>query len=196
MIRSPFASLFRTSVALALVGVLGVAGCGPKRKPAVRTDPGRRAPETQTPADSGTSSTNTVDAGPDVQPMANDAARAEDYSPGSETSGPLTDIHFAFNESTLNEEARATLEKHALWLQNNREAKITIEGHCDERGTVEYNLALGDKRARAARDYLLNLGVADGRLTAVSLGKERPLDPASNEEAWAKNRRAHFVLTR
>ena len=96
----------------------------------------------------------------------------------------------------LTDEARAILEKHALWLQNHRSAKVAIEGHCDERGTVDYNLALGEQRARAARDYLVSLGVAGDRLTTVSYGKERPLDPASNEAAWAKNRRAHFLVSR
>jgi len=75
-------------------------------------------------------------------------------------------------------------------------AKLTIEGHCDERGTVDYNLALGDKRARAVRDYLASLGVAAERMHTVSLGKERPLDPGNNEQAFAKNRRAHFVVSR
>jgi peptidoglycan-associated lipoprotein len=190
-------SLFRTTVAIARLGVRGLAGChGTKRKPAVLTDPGRRPPGTEA-SPTTPSPTDNVDAGPDVQPMSEEGAHAVDYSADTETaSGPLTDIHFALDEATLNEEARATLEKHALWLQNHRETKITIEGHCDDRGTVDYNLALGDKRAHAARDYLLNLGVAAERLSAISLGKERPLDPASNEEAWAKNRRAHFVLTR
>jgi peptidoglycan-associated lipoprotein len=73
---------------------------------------------------------------------------------------------------------------------------VAIEGHCDERGTVDYNLALGEQRARATRDYLVSLGVAGDRLTTVSYGKERPLDPTSNEAAWARNRRAHFLVTR
>ena len=71
-----------------------------------------------------------------------------------------------------------------------------VEGHCDERGTVEYNLALGDKRARAVRDHLASLGVPEGRLSAISLGKERPKDPGHDEAAWAKNRRAHFAVSR
>ena len=84
------------------------------------------------------------------------------------------------------------LEKHALWLQGQRDARVTIEGHCDERGTVEYNLALGEQRARAVRDYLTSLGVAAARLKVVSYGKERPLDPGSDDAARARNRRAHF----
>ena len=88
------------------------------------------------------------------------------------------------------------MEKNAAWLQAHRQAKVLVEGHCDERGTVEYNLALGEQRARAARDSLVGLGVAAERLRTVSYGKERPLDPASSEVAWAKNRRAHFTVTR
>ena len=74
--------------------------------------------------------------------------------------------------------------------------KVTVEGHCDERGTVDYNLALGDQRARAARDYLVSLGVAAERVRVVSLGKERPMDAGHDEAAWAKNRRAHFAVSR
>jgi peptidoglycan-associated lipoprotein len=131
-----------------------------------------------------------------LRPLSGDATRAEDF-PTSDRVGeasPLEDVHFDFNSAALTDAARATIEKHALWLQNRRQAKVTIEGHCDERGTVEYNLALGEQRARAARDYLVSLGVASDRLRAVSFGKERPLDPANNEAAWAKNRRDHFVV--
>ena len=92
--------------------------------------------------------------------------------------------------------ARALLEKHALWLQNHRTARVTVEGHCDERGTVEYNLALGDQRAQAVVSYLVSLGVAADRLKAISYGKERPVDPGHDEAAWARNRRVHFFVTR
>ena len=130
--------------------------------------------------------------------MPEDAARAEDFSVNDATGegGPLADVYFEYDQARLSDEARAILEKHALWLQNHRPAKVAIEGHCDERGTVDYNLALGEQRARATRDYLVSLGVAGDRLTTVSYGKERPLDPASNEAAWSRNRRAHFLVTR
>ena len=108
--------------------------------------------------------------------------------------GPLADIHFELDASTLSDAARQTLGQHAAWLQGPRWRRVTIEGHCDERGTVEYNLALGEHRARAASEYLVSLGVAEGRLHTVSFGKEKPLDPGSDEAAWAKNRRAHFVV--
>jgi len=173
----------------------GAACGGKKRPPAITTDAGRTAPARPSPTPW---PDVPVEPGPDVQPMSEDAARAEDFSvndPSGE-GGPLADIYFEYDQARLADEARAILEKHALWLQNHRSARVAIEGHCDERGTVDYNLALGEQRARATRDYLVSLGVAGDRLTTVSYGKERPLDPASNEAAWAKNRRAHFLVSR
>ncbi len=108
--------------------------------------------------------------------------------------GPLADIRFELDSSALTDAARQTLGQHAAWLKAHAGARVTIEGHCDDRGTVDYNLALGEHRARAAKDYLVSLGVAAGRLHTVSFGKEKPLDPGSDEAAWAKNRRAHFVV--
>jgi peptidoglycan-associated lipoprotein len=178
-----------------LVLVLLVACGGKKRPPAVVTDPGAHPRATATPEPE---PGQPVDAGPDIRAVGSDAPSGEDFSvtgPDGE-GGPLEDVHFAYDAATLDDAARATLEKHALWLQNHRAAKITIEGHCDERGTVDYNLALGDKRARVAHEYLVSLGVAADRMRTVSLGKERPLDPGSNEQAWARNRRAHFVVSR
>ena len=82
----------------------------------------------------------------------------------------------------------------AEWMRENPNATVTIEGHCDERGTNEYNLALGDRRAESAKAFLTDLGIDSSRLTTISYGEERPVDPRSDEEAWAKNRRAHFVV--
>ena len=104
------------------------------------------------------------------------------------------DIHFEFDSSTLTPEAQLTLKKKAEWLQNNPEAMSTIEGHCDERGTSEYNLALGDRRATSAKNFLVDLGISASRLTTISYGEERPIDPGQNEDAWAKNRRCHFTI--
>ena len=91
-------------------------------------------------------------------------------------------------------EARAIINKHAEWLNKNKGVKITIEGHCDERGTAEYNLALGERRAEAAAKYLINMGIDAKRIKTISYGLENPLDPGHNEEAWAKNRRGHFSV--
>ena len=104
------------------------------------------------------------------------------------------DIHFEFDSSTLTPEAQLTLKKKAEWLQNNPEATSTIEGNCDERGTSEYNLALGDRRATSTKNFLVDLGISASRLTTISYGEERPIDPGHNEAAWAKNRRCHFTI--
>jgi len=104
------------------------------------------------------------------------------------------DIHFEFDSSTLTSEAQLILKKKAEWLQNNPGSMSTIEGHCDERGTGEYNLALGDRRATSAKNFLVDLGISASRLTTISYGEERPVDLGKTEEAWAKNRRCHFTI--
>jgi peptidoglycan-associated lipoprotein len=104
------------------------------------------------------------------------------------------DVHFEFDSDTLSMDDQETLQDKAQWLMNNPNARVVIEGHCDERGTNAYNLALGDRRAISAKNFLVALGISPTRLTTISYGEERPLDPGHNEAAWAKNRRAHFVL--
>lgn len=106
----------------------------------------------------------------------------------------LADIHFDFDKYVLRPQDRNTLAKTAAWIKENHPKMVTIEGNCDERGTVEYNLALGQRRASEAKKYLATLGVNEKILKAISYGKERPLDPGHDEEAWAKNRRDHFVV--
>ncbi len=103
-------------------------------------------------------------------------------------------IHFDFDSYELDEEARATLALKADLMRRYGAVRVVIEGHCDERGTEEYNLALGERRARAAYEHLVILGVNPERMSIVSFGEERPIDPAHNETAWAKNRRAEFVV--
>jgi peptidoglycan-associated lipoprotein len=104
------------------------------------------------------------------------------------------DIYFEFDKSRLLPEAKEILKEKAEWLSMHEDVTVTIEGHCDERGTNEYNLALGDRRAESAKRFLTDLGISVSRLTTVSYGEERPVDLRHNEEAWAKNRRAHFVI--
>jgi len=106
------------------------------------------------------------------------------------------DVHFDFDKYDIREDLRATLDSIAVWLKKNRDANILIEGHCDERGTNEYNLALGDKRAKATKDYLFSLGVASNRINTISYGEEKPLCTEQNEDCWQRNRRAHFVVTK
>jgi len=106
----------------------------------------------------------------------------------------LKPVHFDFDKYDLQAEAIRTLGGNAAAIKEHNQFNVRVEGHCDERGTVEYNLALGEKRARAARDYLVSLGVEARRLRVVSYGKERPADARHNETAWAMNRRAEFVF--
>jgi peptidoglycan-associated lipoprotein len=113
---------------------------------------------------------------------------------GAGEEGPLKDIHFAFDSYELEESARGVLRDNGNWLKEHAQAKVEVEGHCDERGTVEYNLALGAKRARAAKDYLAALGVSADRLTTISYGEELQLCHEHDEGCWQKNRRAHFVV--
>ena len=105
------------------------------------------------------------------------------------------DIYFAFDKSTIESEAREILKRLASLLDSNKNYSLVIEGHCDERGTVEYNLALGQRRADAAMKYLVDLGLDKESIKTITYGKERPLDLGQDEEAWAKNRRAHFLTT-
>ena len=109
--------------------------------------------------------------------------------------GDLKTINFDFDKSTLSTEAKTILKANAEWLKKNPKVSIQIEGHCDSRGTIEYNLALGEKRAITVKKYILALGVKKDRLSVISYGKERPLVKEDNDAAWAKNRRANFVIT-
>jgi peptidoglycan-associated lipoprotein len=108
---------------------------------------------------------------------------------------PLRPVFFEYDSSEISDSGRAVLQANAAVLKKYPSWAITIEGHCDERGTAEYNLALGERRAVAARTYLLSLGIDAGRLRTVSYGSEFPFDPGHNESAWNRNRRAHFVIT-
>lgn len=107
---------------------------------------------------------------------------------------PLSMIYFDYDKYFIRDEAKPVLEANAVWLKKWRSTKILIEGHCDERGTEEYNLALGEKRSKSAADYLLSLGIPAERLKTISYGKSQPLDMGHDETAWTKNRRAQFLI--
>ena len=108
---------------------------------------------------------------------------------------PLADVFFDLDRSDLTEADRAALQKDSEWLKKWPSTKITVEGHCDSRGTTEYNLALGERRAQAAKDYLASFGVGTDRVLTVSKGKEAPFCMEENEGCWSQNRRGHFVIT-
>lgn len=108
---------------------------------------------------------------------------------------PLDDVFFDLDEATIRADARGPLQKNAEWMKRWASTRVSVEGHCDERGTAEYNLALGERRANAVMEYLVSLGVASDRVAVVSKGKESPFCTESNESCWQQNRRGHFVIT-
>lgn len=114
---------------------------------------------------------------------------------GSQNGGPLSDIHFAFNAYTIEPQDGAVLKSNAAWLEQHPTSNVQVEGHCDERGSEEYNIALGAKRAQAAKDYLETLGISSTRISTISYGKELPLCTEHTESCWAENRRDHFVVS-
>ena len=115
-------------------------------------------------------------------------------APDDKTRFENEDIYFDFDSIQLTPQAQEILTKKGKWLRDNPAATVTIEGHCDNRGTNEYNLALGEGRAQSAKTFLMDLGVDVSKLRTISYGEERPIDPQQTESAWAKNRRAHFVI--
>jgi peptidoglycan-associated lipoprotein len=116
--------------------------------------------------------------------------------PGAEADGMFKDVHFDYDSSSINDAARQSIESNVQVLQQNATANVTLEGHCDERGTAEYNMALGAERAKAVGDTLASFGIARSRINTISYGEEIPLDTGNNESAWARNRRVHFALRR
>jgi peptidoglycan-associated lipoprotein len=159
---------------VALVVAVAVSGCSKKQAappPAVEPPPAAEQPATPPPAPETPAET------PAPEPVALS----------------WQDAFFDYDSADLRDEARAALDADARLLRDRPEVRVVIEGHCDERGTAEYNLALGERRAAAARDYLVAAGIDGGRLEIVSFGKERPFDPGHDEAAWAQNRRAHIV---
>ena len=124
----------------------------------------------------------------------NSGTGADANIPTATGDGPLKDVNFGFDSYALDAKAKGILQANAQWLKSNASQKVQIEGHCDERGTNEYNMVLGSNRARSSMEYLRSLGIEASRMSTVSYGEELPLDPRHNEEAWAKNRRDHFNL--
>jgi len=167
----------RSLVLLVLAVGLALAGCA--RKTPTPTPP----PATPIPAAAQDTTPPTPPPAPPETPPA-PQVRNEDFQPA----------FFDFDSDALRDDARVALDADARVLRDHPTAQITIEGHCDERGTSEYNQALGERRANAAREYLVNAGIDASRLQSVSYGKERPFDPGHDEAGWAKNRRAHLVV--
>ena len=176
-------------VVLVLAAATAFSGCGKKTRPAPPAPPPPVAPEAPPPAPPPAPK-------PEAAPVVDEYARLKAMSAEEiEKSGLLKEVFFDFDKADIREQDRATLSQNAEALKKFDFLRITVEGHCDERGTVEYNLALGERRAKAADDYLVSLGVPADRLKTVSYGKEVPVCTQSSEDCWQRNRRAHFTVT-
>ena len=191
MRQQPFMTL-RSLLCICLVLLMGAAACKKGQPPVARPTP-------PAPPPGGTATRPAEPPAPMREPMPPPPLATDDVSARSlddlNRDSPLQPLFFALDSSDINDASRGILQANATVLKKYPTWVITIEGHCDERGTAEYNLALGEKRAVAARTYLISLGVDSGRLRTVSYGSEFPFDPAHQESAWSRNRRAHFVIT-
>jgi peptidoglycan-associated lipoprotein len=183
-------------VSYVLVGVvsLWIGGCAPSsaNKPAATpstSSSGSQGAGGQRPGEGARGMTRESN----VPPGSLDALR-QGKSTATPSASPLKDILFDFDRYDLKPDARSTLRENAEWLKNNPSVRIEIEGHCDERGTNEYNLALGAKRAQSAKDYLVTLGISAERLSTISYGEEIPVCKEHNEDCWRRNRRDRFVI--
>jgi peptidoglycan-associated lipoprotein len=176
----------KSAFVVALVAVAALGGCH-KSKPDLKPAPPPAAPTTPPPAPAPPESET---------PEKDEYARIKGMPIDEiERLGLLGEIHFDYDKSEIREGDRQVVAKNADVLKRFDFLRITVEGHCDERGSVEYNLALGERRSKAAFDYLVSLGVPADRLKSVSYGKEVPLCQQASEDCWARNRRAHFTVT-
>src|SRR5208337_1644689 len=172
-------STLAKAMAIVSVGLmLALAGCSSK-KPAPVGDTNPNANQLNENTSGGTNSSTLED-------------WKKGLIPGQ---GPLSDIHFGYNDYTIQDQDGSVLKSNASWLQKYPQTKVQVEGHCHERGSEEYNMALGAKRAQAAKDYLVTLGVSGSRISTISYGKELPLCTEHDESCWQQNRRDHFAVS-
>src|SRR5947208_11875117 len=189
---------FRAALCVLILVAVVAAACGGKKAPVARPAP---PPSTTTAAVAPPAARPPAPPEPVAEPIIVPPEPVRDDTIASASlddlnrNSPLKPVFFELDSSEISAEGRAALNGNAAALKKYTTWTVTIEGHCDERGTAEYNLALGERRAVAARTYLVSLGISADRLRTVSYGKEFPFDPGHDEAAWAKNRRAHFVIT-
>jgi peptidoglycan-associated lipoprotein len=179
---------------IALVTTLAVSACGKK--------PPAPAPAPPPPAATAPPTTPTPPPPPPTAPkeappraLTEDEVFAKTSLPELNAQKPLAPVFFALDSAQLGDDSRPVLQKNGEWLKRWPSTKIMIEGHADSRGTAEYNLALGERRAVAVREYLVNLGIPETRIQIVSKGKETPFCTEENEACWQQNRRGHFIIT-
>jgi peptidoglycan-associated lipoprotein len=177
-----------TVLAILLVGTIGlVEAC--KKKPPTTTAEAKPSEAPSAPP------STTVQPPPATAPGGVESSELSGDVAAINRAGYLKDAFFDYDKSDLRDDARSALSADAEWLKRYRSVQFLIEGHCDERGTSEYNLALGDRRANAVKEYLSSLGVDASRIKTVSYGKERPFCTQSSEDCWQQNRRGHFLIT-
>jgi peptidoglycan-associated lipoprotein len=190
------------AVTLALLAAVVVPACQ-KKKPVVVPTTSTTASSTvpDLPVTVTTATAQTVTEPTDFVKPATDTVASEalpndigELNRVAQSRGYIADAFFEYNDASLSSDAQTALTNSATWLKKNAQYNLLIEGHCDERGTEQYNLALGDRRANQAKEYLVTLGVDAARIRTVSYGEERPFDPGHDESAWARNRRDHLVL--
>lgn len=185
---------YKTIVVAVILAVAATTACGKKKvatgpQPPPADEPAVVTPNPPPPAE------RVEDTAPIPQPRLADDSISNKSLDDLNRDSPLKPVFFALDSAELDESGRAVASANAEVLKKYTTWGITIEGHCDERGTAEYNLALGERRAVAVKTYLSSLGISPDRIRTVSYGKEFPFDMGHNEEAWAKNRRGHFVIT-
>jgi peptidoglycan-associated lipoprotein len=182
---------YRSILILALVaGIPVFTGCAKKGPKTGHVETLNAAPSASAPSPAVAAPAPAADAGTDIWSADFDALNAY-----LREHGLLGDVYFDTDRAELKADGRERLAKNAAFLQSHPELVVTIEGHCDERATAEYNFALGDARSNAARSYVMNLGVSAERLRSISYGEERPVCTSSTEQCWWQNRRSHFVVT-
>jgi len=179
-----------------LVGSVALMGC-PKRPEVVGAGPAAVGPAAAVaPAKPAPAAPRTGET-PVTRPAAPSERPVQPAAPAAPAvaASPLKDIFFDYDKSAIRDDQKAVISENAAWLKANQSAKVTLEGHCDERGTAEYNLGLGERRAKAVKDYLIAAGIPADRISTISYGKERPFVLGHDESAWKWNRRGHFVIS-
>jgi peptidoglycan-associated lipoprotein len=184
---------FVSAIALTAAVALAAAGCHHKVPPPAPAPP--PPPPAVTPAPPPPPPPPAARPAPAPAPLSEEEIFRNKSLEQLNAEKPLDDVFFELDKSDIRDEGRAALQKDADWLKRWTTTQITVEGHCDSRGSSEYNLALGSRRAEAVKSYLVNLGVPAGRVTIVSKGKEQPFCTENNESCWQQNRRGHFLIT-
>ena len=185
----------KTAATATLCLVLGIGAAACKKTPVVSTAPPPPEPTAPAAPPAPPAPPPAPAAAPTPRALTEDEIFAQKSLDQLNKERPLSDVFFALDQSAIQDAGRASLTTNANWLKRWTATRITIEGHCDERGTAEYNLGLGERRANAVKAYLVELGVPADRIVIVSKGKESPFCTESNEACWQQNRRGHFIIT-